>query len=64
MTLDEIKGATDQDITICWKSDIYQVVKGACGQYLINCIQNDSAIGLTWSDGVTLNGKESEFYYL
>ena len=31
-------------------------------QYNIACVSNGSMIGLTWLDGTTLNGKESEFY--
>ncbi len=61
MTLDEIKAAVDAGKTVYWKSEIYEV-RGSDGQYLVVCTDNDSAIGLTWQDGVTLNGQENDFY--
>jgi hypothetical protein len=32
------------------------------GQWLIVCSLNGYTMGLTWRDGVTMNGKESEFF--
>lgn len=61
MTLNEIKAAVDQGKTVCWSNEAYDVVKGG-GQYLIVCLHNDHAIGLTWRDGVTMNGKPEEFF--
>ena len=43
-------------------SDIYQVEFWECQGYVVRCILNDSTIGLTHQDKVTLNGNESEFY--
>ena len=61
MKLDEIKEAVDDGISVYWKSDIYEVIKGKAG-YFVKCTLNDSAIGLTWEDGVTMNGEEEDFY--
>ncbi len=61
MTLQEIKAAVDAGRKVYWKSEAYEVVGGPAG-YLIVCVHNDSAIGLTWRDGVTMNGKEEDFY--
>ena len=61
MTLLEIKEAVDNGKTVCWANELYEVVKGH-GGYSIVCVQNNSCIGLTWRDGVTLNGREHEFF--
>jgi hypothetical protein len=65
MTLAEIKSAIEEGKTVCWASDSYRVVKDKIGQYLIGYNiggRGENYIGLTWRDGVTLNGKEEEFY--
>ena len=62
MTLNEIKQAIEQGSTVHWSNKAYVVVKDKIGQYLICCTLNASCIGLTWLDGVTMNGKESEFF--
>ncbi len=62
MTLDEIKRAVDAGKTVHWKNPAYQVIPGFPGAYLINCTLNDHCIGLTWADGVTMNGKPDDFY--
>lgn len=61
MTVDEIKKAVDEGKIVRWSSEIYLVHKVG-DSYLITCELNDHTIGLTWLDGVTLNGKEEEFY--
>lgn len=61
MTLQEIKNAIDQGLKVHWSHDGYQVVK-AGDRYLIKYLDNDSCISLTWSDNVTLNGNESQFF--
>lgn len=61
MTLQEIKEAVDAGKTVCWGNEGYKVIKGS-SQYLIKFIPNNDCIGLTWNDGVTLNGKENEFF--
>lgn len=62
MTLFEIKAAVDSGRTVHWASDLYTVVHDDKGRWLIVCTANGSAIGLTWRDGTTLNGDESQFY--
>lgn len=62
MTLDEIKSAIADGKTVHWKNDSYDVILDSKNQYLISCWRNGSCIGLTWTDGVTMNGKESDFY--
>ena len=58
MTLDEIKKAVDEGRFVYWGNEAYKVIKDDVGQYLIKCTLNGDLIGLTWRDGVTLNGKE------
>ena len=62
MTVDEIKHAVDNGVDVYWSNRNYSVVKDTIGQYLIKCFSNDSRIGLTWTDGKTLNGEEKDFY--
>jgi hypothetical protein len=62
MTLDEIKKAVDEGKKIKWANKLYDVVKDSLGQYLVVCSSNQHTTGLTWKDGVTLNGRPSEFY--
>lgn len=62
MTLDEIKKAVDEGKIVHWGNEAYKVIKDDVGQYLIKCTLNNDLIGLTWRDGVTLNGKEEEFF--
>lgn len=62
MTLQEIKDAIDSGKKVCWSNDMYDVIKDKLGQYLIVCSSNQHTIGLTWADGVTMNGKEEDFY--
>ncbi len=62
MNLEEIKENIEAGKTVHWASDAYIVVLNSRGEYDILCPSNDSRIGLTWRDGVTLNGDESDFY--
>lgn len=62
MTLDEIKQAVQDGKTVHWSNELYDVICDRNGEYLIRCKMNDNYIGLTWRDGVTMNGKPSEFY--
>lgn len=65
MTLAEIKEAIEKGQTVHWASTAYTVIKDSIGQYLIGYDiggRGENYIGLTWSDGVTLNGKEYEFF--
>ncbi len=62
MTADQIKAAVDSGKKVYWSHKGYEVVMDRIGQYLIVCKQNKHCIGLTWQDGVTLNGNGSQFF--
>lgn len=62
MTLNEIKEAVEAGKTVHWASANYVVIKDRIGQWLIKCVSNNSCIGLTWRDGVTMNGRPEEFF--
>jgi len=62
MTLQEIKSAVDRGQSVKWANQLYDVIKDSLGQYLIICCSNQYTIGLTHTDGKTLNGRPSEFY--
>lgn len=62
MNLNEIKTAVDSGQRVKWANPAYDVIRDSCGQYLIVCNLNQSTIGLTWRDGVTLNGRPEQFY--
>ncbi len=61
MTLEEIKSAIDAGKTVCWSHTGYEV-RLKNGNYNIVCLSNNHCIGLTWEDGVTMNGKEKDFF--
>jgi hypothetical protein len=61
MTLDEIKSTVDAGHKVYWVHNGYEVIKDNLGQYLIRYETGD-CIGLTHQDGITLNGKEKEFF--
>ncbi len=61
MTLEEIKSAVNEGKTVYCQSAAYQVIKDSKNQWLIKC-SNGHYIGLTWTDEVTMNGKEEDFY--
>ena len=62
MTLEEIKKAIEEGKRVHWSHNGYIVVKDNIGQYFIKCLYNNHCIGLTWLDGVTVNGKPEDFY--
>lgn len=65
MTLQEIKEAVDNGKRVCLGNSRYPVIKDDIGQYMIGCdveSRKPYYIGLTWQDGVTLNGREEDFY--
>lgn len=63
MTLEEIKAAVDAGKIVCWKNHNYEVQWWPSNQsYEIVCLSNTHAIGLTWRDGVTMNGDEADFF--
>jgi hypothetical protein len=64
MTLEEIKNAVNSCKKVFYGSLAYEVVVNNKGEWLIKCTSNGYAVGLTWADDVTMNGKESDFYTL
>lgn len=62
MNLNEIKKAVEAGRTVHWASRHYRVVKDQVGQWLIECMSNSTYIRLTWRDGVTMNGREDQFF--
>ncbi len=62
MDAQQIREAIDQGKQVFWGTSGYPVIKDNKGQYLITCTTTSMCIGLTWQDGVTLNGKEEEFF--
>lgn len=67
MTLDQIKAAVLAGKVVHWRTPRYTVICDLLGSFLIaygHGTTEANYIGLTWLDGVTLNGKESEFYVI
>ena len=63
MTVFEIKSAVEEGKQVFWSNSLYKVVKDDdSGEFRIVCAMNGSAIALTWSNGLTLNGDPNEFY--
>jgi hypothetical protein len=62
MTLEEIKTAVNAGKKVHWSNTGYEVRKDRYGEYYIIFIHNDNSIGLTWKDGVTMNGKPEDFF--
>lgn len=62
MTLEEIKAAVKAGIRVYWRNDRYEVIEDSDGQWFICDDDSESYIGLTWSDGVTMNGDGEDFY--
>lgn len=63
MTLEEIKAAVLAGHTVCHNNPAYEV-RHQNGDFDIVCTLNGYTIGLTWIDGVTMNGKPEEFFIL
>lgn len=73
LTLQQIAEAVDAGLTVHWQNAGYTVHKGPAHpdtpgnninpalRYTIDHA-NGQSLGLTWRDGVTLNGKERDFY--
>ena len=62
MNLEQIKTAVDSGKRVCCGNRSYEVIHDNIGQWLIRCTANNSCIGLTRSDGVTLNENEDKFF--
>lgn len=61
MTLEKIKAAVRFGLTVYYQTTAY-VVEEYAGQWYIYCAATNHRIGLTYRDGVTLNGKPSDFF--
>lgn len=61
LTAKDITDAVDAGHTVTWRNPTYKVIRDENGQYLITNKTTRHAIGLTWSDGTTLNGKPEDF---
>jgi len=62
MTLDEIKAAVKAGKIVHWANESYIVTGSEVQGYAIVWVYTGDCIGLTHKDGVTLNGKEEDFY--
>jgi hypothetical protein len=65
MTLEQIKAAVEAGQTVHWANSGYTVVKDRIGQWLIVWDlggRSEHCIGLTWLDGITMNGAPEEFF--
>lgn len=61
MNLQEIKQAIADGKKVHWSNKLYDVIESKW-EYLIRCNSNGHCIGLTWQDGVTMNGREEDFF--
>jgi len=63
MKLNEIKEAVLAGKVVHWKNHGYRVIYAPkLNDFLIRFDYNDDCIGLTWTNGVTMNGEESDFF--
>lgn len=65
MTLKEIKAAVKAGKVVHWANSRYTVgcvLTGGVHECWFIACDGGSTIGLTWVDGVTLNGKPEEFF--
>ena len=61
-SLSDIKEAVLAGKTVHWKTEAYRVVCDSIGQWLIVCPSTNGCWGLTWADGVTMNGAIEDFF--
>lgn len=62
MNLEAIKTAVETGKTVCYQTNAYKVIKDKFGRWMIEC--GGHRIGLTWTDGKTMNGKPEDFFIL
>lgn len=63
MKLAEIRRAVDEGLMVFWQNREYQIIPSSMHpSYLIRSTATGHCIGLTRADGVTLNGKEEDFF--
>ena len=65
MILKEIKQAIKDGKTVCYSKSPNDLIEdwGDQGLHIV-CQSNRYAIGLTWKDGTTMNGKPEDFSIL
>jgi len=63
MNLQEIKQAVNEGKKVHWATTSYIVLKDKHDQWFIQFQgMGNNSIGLTWQDGKTMNGEESQFF--
>jgi hypothetical protein len=63
MKLQDIKDAVLAGRTVHWKNAGYRVIYAPkLNDFLIRFDYNGDCIGLTWTNGVTMNGEEKDFF--
>ena len=62
MNLQQITEAVNAGIPVYWKNKGYQVKPNSKNSELLISSANGHSIGLTRTDGTTLNGKEEDFF--
>lgn len=63
MKLAEIRRALDEGLRVHWQTRDYEVIRSTgSSECFIKCIATCHCIGLTHADGVTLNGREEDFF--
>jgi hypothetical protein len=65
MNLAEIQTAVESGTHVYWSNVGYEVIKDTSlpdPQWLIYFWPNGHSIGLTWQDGITMNGNEEDFF--
>ena len=63
MTLEKIKQAIKEGKRVFWSNELYEVKRYKdTEEYIIICASNNDCINLTWTDGVTMNGNEEDFF--
>jgi hypothetical protein len=61
MNVQEIKQAVLSGSKVNWCNENYEVIVDKLGQWMVRCVVNDSYVGLTRRDGVTLVGSEKDY---
>ncbi len=64
MTLQQIKDAVNRGEVVCYKNSAYTVEFDGKDYWIVwmTGTRQENSIGLTWRDGKTLNGDESDFF--
>jgi len=62
MNLEQIKSAVKAGKTVHWSNTGYRIIGTDPDNLLVCCDSNQSCVGLTWADGVTLSDKPEKFF--